>query len=159
MLSNSSFLSVIGNSVASAKVQTSSFHFHCVLSCNGRTIVLLFDFSLSLCFQSFYSSSNICRVSFVYLENANAVVMPALLTHPFSVLVYLFLFRARRPWQPASQGLTLPEMMKCSFAVIFLECHATVDGTRRPPGGTRIYGPYRYVPRNKVWFLRFSVLK
>ena len=40
-------------------------------------------------------------------------------------------------------------------------------GTRSPPpssllpraGGTPIYGLYRYVPRNRVWFLRFSVLK
>ena len=28
-----------------------------------------------------------------------------------------------------------------------------------PGGGTPIYGLYRYVPRNRVWFLRFSVLK
>ena len=26
-------------------------------------------------------------------------------------------------------------------------------------GGTPIYGLYRYVPRNRVWFFRFSVLK
>ena len=26
-------------------------------------------------------------------------------------------------------------------------------------GGTPIYGLYRYMPRNRVWFLRFSVLK
>ena len=26
-------------------------------------------------------------------------------------------------------------------------------------GGTPIYGLYRYVPRNRVWVLRFSVLK
>ena len=26
-------------------------------------------------------------------------------------------------------------------------------------GGTPIYGLYRYLPRNRVWFLRFSVLK
>ena len=26
-------------------------------------------------------------------------------------------------------------------------------------GGTLIYGLYKYVPRNRVWFLRFSVLK
>ena len=26
-------------------------------------------------------------------------------------------------------------------------------------GGTSIYRLYRYVPRNRVWFLRFSVLK
>ena len=25
--------------------------------------------------------------------------------------------------------------------------------------GTPIYGQYRYVPRNRVWFLRFSVLE
>ena len=25
--------------------------------------------------------------------------------------------------------------------------------------GAPIYGLYRYVPRNRVWFLRFSVLK
>ena len=31
--------------------------------------------------------------------------------------------------------------------------------TRPPGGGTPIYGLYRYVPRNRVWFLRFSVLK
>ena len=30
--------------------------------------------------------------------------------------------------------------------------------TRRG-GGTSIYGLHRYVPRNRVWFLRFSVLK
>ena len=29
----------------------------------------------------------------------------------------------------------------------------------RGGGGTPIYGLYRYVPRNRVWFLRFSVLK
>ena len=29
----------------------------------------------------------------------------------------------------------------------------------KPGGGTPIYGLYRYVPRNRVWFLRFSVLK
>ena len=28
-----------------------------------------------------------------------------------------------------------------------------------PRGGTPIYGLYMYVPRNRVWFLRFSVLK
>ena len=28
-----------------------------------------------------------------------------------------------------------------------------------PGGSTPIYGLYRYVPRNRVWFLRFSVLK
>ena len=26
-------------------------------------------------------------------------------------------------------------------------------------GGTCIYGLYRYVPRDRVWFLRFLVLK
>ena len=26
-------------------------------------------------------------------------------------------------------------------------------------GGTPIYGLYRYVPRNRVWFLRFWVLR
>ena len=26
-------------------------------------------------------------------------------------------------------------------------------------GGTPIYGLYRYVPQNRVWFLIFSVLK
>ena len=26
-------------------------------------------------------------------------------------------------------------------------------------GGTPIYGLYRYVPRDRVWILRFSVLK
>ena len=26
-------------------------------------------------------------------------------------------------------------------------------------GGSPIYGLYTYVPRNRVWFLRFSVLK
>ena len=26
-------------------------------------------------------------------------------------------------------------------------------------GATLIYGLYRYLPRNRVWFLRFSVLK
>ena len=28
-----------------------------------------------------------------------------------------------------------------------------------PGGGTPIYGLYRYVPRDRVWFLRFSILK
>ena len=28
-----------------------------------------------------------------------------------------------------------------------------------PGGDTPIYGLYRYVPRDRVWFLRFSVLK
>ena len=31
--------------------------------------------------------------------------------------------------------------------------------TEIPGGGTLIYGLYKYVPRNRVWFLRFSVLK
>ena len=31
--------------------------------------------------------------------------------------------------------------------------------TANPGGGTPIYGLYRYVPWNRVWFLRFSVLK
>ena len=36
----------------------------------------------------------------------------------------------------------------------------TVKATCFSPGvGTPIYGLYRYVPRNRVWFLRFSVLK
>ena len=26
-------------------------------------------------------------------------------------------------------------------------------------GGTPIYGLYKYVPRDRVWFLRFSILK
>ena len=34
-----------------------------------------------------------------------------------------------------------------------------VRGTDPGGGGTPIYGLYRYVPRNRVWFLRFSVLK
>ena len=33
------------------------------------------------------------------------------------------------------------------------------DHTRWGGGGTPIYGLYRYVPRNRVWFLRFLVLK
>ena len=33
------------------------------------------------------------------------------------------------------------------------------DRGRYPGGSTPIYGLYRYVPRNRVWFLRFSVLK
>ena len=33
--------------------------------------------------------------------------------------------------------------------------HMVVSGG----GGNPIYGLYRYVPRNRVWFLRFSVLK
>ena len=33
------------------------------------------------------------------------------------------------------------------------------NGTHKPGGGTPIYGLYRYVPRDRVWFLRFSVLK
>ena len=34
-----------------------------------------------------------------------------------------------------------------------------IDVRPRGGGGTPIYGLYRYVPRNRVWFLRFSVLK
>ena len=36
------------------------------------------------------------------------------------------------------------------------EIESLING---PGGGTPIYGLYRYVPRNRVWFLRFSVLK
>ena len=28
-----------------------------------------------------------------------------------------------------------------------------------PPGDSPSYGLYRYVPRNRVWFLKFSVFK
>ena len=35
----------------------------------------------------------------------------------------------------------------------------TISGGGGGGGGTPIYGLYRYVPRNRVWFLRFSVLK
>ena len=36
----------------------------------------------------------------------------------------------------------------------------TVDGKDgKHPGVTPIYGIKRYVPRYRVWFLRFSVLK
>ena len=36
----------------------------------------------------------------------------------------------------------------------------SLDGGGFPGGGgIPIYGLYRYVPRNRVWFLRFSVLK
>ena len=34
-----------------------------------------------------------------------------------------------------------------------------ISSDTRGGGGTPIYGLYRYVPRNRVWFLRFSVLK
>ena len=34
-----------------------------------------------------------------------------------------------------------------------------LNGGTRPGEGPPIYGLYRYVPRNRVWFLRFSVLK
>ena len=35
----------------------------------------------------------------------------------------------------------------------------TYDRYIEPGGGNPIYGLYRYVPRDRVWFLRFSVLK
>ena len=31
--------------------------------------------------------------------------------------------------------------------------------TEHARGGTPIYGLYRYVPRDRVWFLRFPILK
>ena len=34
-----------------------------------------------------------------------------------------------------------------------------IDGAFKTRGGTPIYGLYRYVPRNRLCFLRFSVLK
>ena len=43
---------------------------------------------------------------------------------------------------------------------VFKESLVGYDGFEPPPrGGTPIYGLSRYVPRNRVWFLRFSVLE
>ena len=41
------------------------------------------------------------------------------------------IYHAKRPWKPGAGG----------------------------GGGTPVYGLYRFVPRDRVWFLRFSVLK
>ena len=43
------------------------------------------------------------------------------------------------------------------LAVAAAQQHSTT--ARGGGGGYSIYGLYRYVPRNRVWFLRFSVLK
>ena len=40
---------------------------------------------------------------------------------------------------------------------VFSETHETSRGGGGG-GGTPIYGLYRYVPRDRVWFLRFSVI-
>ena len=46
---------------------------------------------------------------------------------------------------------------------VFKESVVGYDGFKPPfprgGGGTTIYGLSRYVPRNRVWFLRFSVLE
>ena len=43
---------------------------------------------------------------------------------------------------------------------VFKESLVGYDGFKPPPPpGTFIYGLFRYVPRNRVWFLRFSVLE
>ena len=55
-----------------------------------------------------------------------------------------------------------------AFAQMKVEClkqrqneiqAALYKGHTRGGGGTPIYGLYRYVRRNRVWFLRFLVLK
>ena len=42
---------------------------------------------------------------------------------------------------------------------VFGRVSMTPGGGRGGGGGTPIYGLYRYVPQDRVWFLRFSVLK
>ena len=37
--------------------------------------------------------------------------------------------------------------------------HLSIKNGVLVPRGTPIYGLYRYVPRERVWFLRFSILK
>ena len=53
-------------------------------------------------------------------------------------------------WVDNARGISGRDavIMKCDF-------HAKASS---PGGSTPIYGLYRYVPRNRVWFLRFSVL-
>ena len=54
-------------------------------------------------------------------------------------------------------GLSLGQgTVLCSWARHFT---LKVPLSRGGGGGTPIYGLYRYVPRDRVWFLRFSVLK
>ena len=63
-------------------------------------------------------------------------------------------------------GLRTREQSKgvCCSRAFVKESHATGEidcfvGYPRGGGSTAIYGLYRYVPRNRVWFLRVSVLK
>ena len=46
-----------------------------------------------------------------------------------------------------------------AFCAILLFLFLISEGRGGGWRGTPIYGLYRYVPRNRVWFLRFSVLK
>ena len=57
-------------------------------------------------------------------------------------------------------------MLKCLYAEVPFAQNVAFQRTfmygllsRGGGGGTPIYGLYRYVPRDRVWFLRFSVLK
>ena len=62
-----------------------------------------------------------------------------------------------------------PQHFTCSFSLmslfiiivllLFSNSSFMMNCKTRGGGGTPIYGLYRYVPRNRVWFLRFSVLK
>ena len=56
----------------------------------------------------------------------------------------------------AKFGYICKLFLKCSLFVAYL---ITVKPGEGGGGGTPIYGLYRYVPRDRVCFLRFSVLK
>ena len=45
------------------------------------------------------------------------------------------------------------------FKVIFVLFEFYFSSSGGGGGGASIYGLYRYVPRDRVWFLRFSILK
>ena len=56
---------------------------------------------------------------------------------------------------------SLLQMVNLSQMLITILFYDGIQYTELPKGGggTSTYGLYRYVPRNRVWFLRFSVLK
>ena len=59
-----------------------------------------------------------------------------------------------------SLHFTSPSDPKTAIRNLFFSCDKLLILDHLPGGGgTPIYGPYRYVRRNRVWFLRFSVRK